>query len=820
MKALMTVLMVVVYFGAVLGGILYVFSVREEYKEKTQEALFDKGNAAASFISAKDIGRIVSESDQGADVTEELKDRTNRLVQISGKARIAYILALREGDLSMLCISDPIGVEECTAREGISEEVSDGFWQIRQTGASQILSHDSNGSQVCVVTLSPIIDPDSGETTAVLVIHFSKSAYYDEVDKHTFHAVIIAASVLVLMGCLYWFVIQNERLKTLSRASQERESLFRTIFDQTPIGIAMMNQFTVMSAVNQTFLRILGRTEEELRIISWADITHPSDLEEDMAQFRRLQNDEINDYTMEKRFIRPDGSVVWVLMIVIRFITQGKSNFSHLCILQDISARKATETAFHESERSKSVLLSHLPGMAYRCRNDKEWTMEFVSEGCRSLTGYETEDLLGNRNVSFADLVIPEFRDLLRKEWDRVLKLHEPFKSEYEIETRDGTRKWVMELGQGVFGEYGEVEALEGIIIDMTERKKQEEHIQYLSEHDFLTGLFNRRHFDNEKDRLDIKENMPLSFFICDINGVRLINDAFGQIHGDRVIVETSRYLKNFCGENDVLARTGGNEFCILMPNTSAESAHNILERMENSLKKLNKERKNSGFDISLAIGFGTKTSTEQSLPDIVKEATDYMYSRKLLSRSSSHSSILSAIVATMYERSQETEEHAIRLADISKKIASRLSLSQKEMDDLEVFAMLHDIGKVGIDDRILNKPGKLTEEEWVIMKRHPEIGYRIAMASPDLENVAGYILSHHERWDGKGYPRGLSGKEIPLLSRIIALADAYDAMTEDRVYRKAMSSDEAIKEITRNSGTQFDPQIVELFLQVSKEFL
>lgn len=127
---------------------------------------------------------------------------------------------------------------------------------------------------------------------------------------------------------------------------------------------------------------------------------------------------------------------------------------------------------------------------------------------------------------------------------------------------------------------------------------------------------------------------------------------------------------------------------------------------------------------------------------------------------------------------------------------------------------MLHDIGKMGIDDRVLNKPGKLTDDEWAIMKKHPEIGYRIAKSSPELEPIAEYILAHHERWDGKGYPQGLKGEEIPLLSRIVAVADAYDAMTEDRVYRKALTKEQTLDEIRKNIGSQFDPHIAQIFLK------
>lgn len=191
------------------------------------------------------------------------------------------------------------------------------------------------------------------------------------------------------------------------------------------------------------------------------------------------------------------------------------------------------------------------------------------------------------------------------------------------------------------------------------------------------------------------------------------------------------------------------------------------------------------------------------------------MYQRKLLEHNSSHSAIVASIKATMTEKSQETEEHAERLALLSRAVAVELNMPQSDQVKLELLATLHDIGKIGISDQILTKQGKLSAEEWVEMKRHPEIGYRIAMATPELIPVAESILCHHERWDGSGYPQGISGESIPLLSRILSIVDSYDAMTQDRPYRKAMTHEEAIQEIERNSGTQFDPRIAELFVKI-----
>ena len=191
------------------------------------------------------------------------------------------------------------------------------------------------------------------------------------------------------------------------------------------------------------------------------------------------------------------------------------------------------------------------------------------------------------------------------------------------------------------------------------------------------------------------------------------------------------------------------------------------------------------------------------------------MYRDKLLQSRSLHSSIISSMKTTLFEKSQETEEHAQRMIKLSRAIGKKMKLKDEQLNELELLSSLHDIGKIGIPDAILNKPGKLTKEEWVEMKKHPSVGYRIAKSSHELASISEYILYHHERWDGKGYPNGLKEEEIPLLSRILAVGDAYDAMTEDRSYRKAMTKEAAIEEIRTNMGKQFDPNITQIFIKI-----
>ncbi|HCU08764.1 MAG TPA: hypothetical protein DF480_07385, partial [Clostridiales bacterium] len=477
--------------------------------------------------------------------------------------------------------------------------------------------------------------------------------------------------------------------------------------------------------------------------------------------------------------------------------------------------RKNAEKALHESERSKSLLISHIPGIAYRCLYDRDWTMEFISQGCLDMTGYAPEELIGNNTISFNELILPEYRQVLWDEWTIAVREKRQFRYEYQMRTAAGRKIWVLEIGQAVWDASGAVEALEGIIVDISQTKAALDRIHYMDEHDDLTGLLNRKYFDKRKEEYESSQDVPISMIIADINGIRLINDAFGHDSGDRLIVETAKILERCFGPDILLARTGGDEFAAIFPGEDAQGAALQIDLIRKEIDTFNKACQRDEEQISLAIGSATKENPAQTLEDIEKEAAEALRRSKLFEQKSRNNAILSSIMSTMYARSQETEAHSQRMAELCSEIALQMDVPKNEMDKLHLFAMIHDIGKIGISDSVLNKPGKLSEEEWDMMKKHPQIGYRIAQSVPELAGVASYILAHHERWDGSGYPFGLSEGSIPLLARILAVVDAYDAMTEDRIYRKAMSRDAAIEEIRSNSGTQFDPMVVEFFLQV-----
>jgi len=349
---------------------------------------------------------------------------------------------------------------------------------------------------------------------------------------------------------------------------------------------------------------------------------------------------------------------------------------------------------------------------------------------------------------------------------------------------------------------------------DVSHDKDQQRQILFLSYHDPLTGLYNRRYLEEQMRNLDHVNQLPLTVIMGDVNGLKITNDVFGHRAGDRLLQKVAEVFEKICHSKDVLARWGGDEFLLLLPQTSQETAEKMIEQARQNFQDQHEEM----LQLSVSLGCATKTRPEENLELVLRKAEELMYHQKLLEGSSYRNSIINTLLATLYEKSMETEEHAERLKDYCRVVGKKLKLKADELNELALLAVLHDIGKVAVPQHILQKPGQLTLVEWEEMKRHSEIGYRIAQSTPELSVVADYILSHHERWDGGGYPRKLRGNEIPVLCRILSIADAYDAMTNDRVYRKAMTKEAAVDEIRLNSGTQFDPEITTIFLNVLPE--
>ncbi len=490
-------------------------------------------------------------------------------------------------------------------------------------------------------------------------------------------------------------------------------------------------------------------------------------------------------------------------------ITSDKAS-GYVLSFRDISARKHSEQALLASETKHRAMIANISDSIVIV--DQNSAIRYVSPNLEKLFGWSQSDIV---NHDFSTFVHPEDIAVLQDDYFNLTRndgMTSTF--EFRLKCKDGIYRFIQLTAVNRMRDPN----IQGILMnfyDITERKKRENEILYLNYHDLLTGLYNRAFFEEECSRLDTERQLPISVIMGDINGLKLINDAFGHKDGDRLLVEIAKILSICCRKEDILARTGGDEFCILLPQTTTEEARAICKRVIDDCKKYENKTDNGMLYLSISLGYATKTNPKATIDSILIEAEEYMYKQKLLERKSIRSSLLSSIKTTMNEKSHLTAEHEERLATLSKRIGSALELSDVQINELELLSTLHDIGKLSINDQILNKPGKLAEEEWAEIRKHPDIGYRIAQASPELMPIADYILCHHERWDGKGYPQGLSGGSIPLLSRIVSIVDAYDAMTQDRPYRKAMPEADAINEIKANAGTQFDPKLASLFVEV-----
>lgn len=340
--------------------------------------------------------------------------------------------------------------------------------------------------------------------------------------------------------------------------------------------------------------------------------------------------------------------------------------------------------------------------------------------------------------------------------------------------------------------------------------KYTESRIKYFKDYDNLTGLYSRQFLQRMIKKLDDDSLIPVAVVVGDINGLRFINNISGYDEGDRLLKTAANSIIDTCTGKCIAARWSGDEFMIIIPNTAEEKLDEILKLINRKYS----EHLSAPVKSTICFGYEMKKKSNQNILEVLKAAEDSMYKYKYLEGSSFRSSIISSIKKTLFEKSHETEEHEERLKLFSVSIGKSLHLSDNQLHELELCAMLHDIGKIAVRDDVLNKPDKLNEEEWSEMKKHPEIGYRITISVPELSQVANSILCHHERFDGKGYPKGLQGEKIPLTARIVSVADAFDAMTSDRPYRKAMSREAALKEILKNSGTQFDPEIVHKFVE------
>ena len=342
--------------------------------------------------------------------------------------------------------------------------------------------------------------------------------------------------------------------------------------------------------------------------------------------------------------------------------------------------------------------------------------------------------------------------------------------------------------------------------------------MEFLSTHDALTGLYNRAFFERQ---LHLWKNDPSQYpmvvVIADVNGLKCVNDAMGHHCGDQVLRAAGNVLRACFRSEDLVARIGGDEFAVVLPRASRWDGEEVVRRIHEAIRRHNESDSREEPPLSMAIGTAVAEWPERPVEDALKVADTNMYIDKEATQESGPGPLVTALLSGLAERDLESREHMMRVRDLGLRLADACSLGESCKAVLATLALVHDIGKIGLPDRVLLKQGPLSARERLLMRKHVEIGYRIARSIPQLAFVAEHILYHHERWDGSGYPKGLKGSEIPLQCRILSIADAYDAMTRPRPYRPVpLSRQEALDEITRWAGLQFDPELAAKFVSIA----
>ena len=606
-------------------------------------------------------------------------------------------------------------------------------------------------------------------------------------------------NVIGIVGAARDFT-ERRRVEEALRDSEEK---FRTLTETNAAAI-FIYQGNNFRYVNPATEAITGYSKEELLTMKFWDVVHPEFKE--LVKERGLARQRWITVPMRYEFkiITKSGEERWVDATAGPIEFEGKP--AAIGTAFDITERRIVEEALRESEKRYHAIFED--SREAICITTRDGRFVEVNQSTLDLFGYTREEILKlNVLQIYAN---PSDRNKFQQEIEQSGSVRN-----YSVKLRkkDGTEIDCLLTFTIWKSIDGTISGYQGIIRDITEIKKVEDQLRYLSMHDQLTGLYNRAYFEEEMHRIESGRHDSAGIIMCDVDGLKLINDALGHPAGDNLLLSAANALKESFREGDVVARVGGDEFAILLPDSDRVTLEIACNRIRDNVLKCNSSKPK--IPLSLSIGFAISNESPIIMSNIFKEADNNMYREKLDHALSARSTIVQTLMKALETRDFIAKGHVNRLQKLAAALAKAIGLPDHRIADLHHLAEFHDIGKVGIPDSILFKAEPLTPEEIIEIRRHCEIGHRIALCTPDLVPIADLILKHHEWYNGKGYPLGIKGEEIPLECRILSIAEAYEAMTNDRPYQKAMSHKEALSELIRGAGTKFDRDLVSKFIQV-----
>jgi len=638
--------------------------------------------------------------------------------------------------------------------------------------------------------------------------------------------------------------------KNMEQQLKEEAERFKTFIKVSNTGAWQYDRESDYLWCSREYFTMLGRQREEFDFSgkpnlqeAWIDLIHPEDQERASSAFAGyLESGSSGMYESTFRMKHRQGDWVWILSRGSA-IPDEKGRPGNKIVGTHIDITELKRAQQQVVEQKNIVQQLHQTALLLSDCQSEEEALEITIEAAENILDFNLcdislveDDLIVTKATSAAAAVETKMevpiteglagRTLETGESYLVNDLEEnpharpassKYKSALSLPIKDLGVFQAVATSKNAFSRQ-DLELSELLIAHMTtalEQIRYRKGIVYKSYHDELTDTYNRRFFEEELNRLDTERQLPLSIIMTDLNGLKVINDSYGHNKGDQVLKATAKLLQETLRSEDILARFGGDEFAILLPRTSREEALKIVERIEDRCE----ETRDHTIPVSIGVGTATKTKSQEKIEEILKEADNNMYQNKIRVSRSTKSRVVNGLLDTLHQESDETEEHLGRLKELSDEFGRELGLSEKEIKKLKLLVDLHDIGKVSIPSHIFFKSSPLTEAEWKQIRVHSDKGFRIASAAEEFAPVAREVLSHHERWDGRGYPNGLAGEEIPYLARVFAILDAYEVMTGDNIRGRRFSQEEALAEIERLAGSQFDPGLVESFKEVMKSY-
>lgn len=643
--------------------------------------------------------------------------------------------------------------------------------------------------------------------------------------------------LMIIFTLLIVIIVSNAILK---RMVNEKTEQHRLLLDNIPIQIWYLKDEETYGLVNKAHAEFLGTVVEEVEGKKISQMNLSLEQADSIIRVNRQVIDSGQPLFTEERICDANGEErILQITRTPKFDANGQVTYI-FCSGEDITQRKLVEQALRES-KVKIERLHEIALKMEQCRLEDD-VYQLIVKAAEGILHFSicTVDVVEGEYfvtkaissaVSLDTLPTMHISEGLGGKTYRTGKTYlvEDILANQDAKPASDAFRSAISAPIGDIGIFqaisNEVRAFAQEDVEMTElllshaaeavkRIRSENKITYMSFHDSLTGLYNRAFFDQELERLDSERYLPLSIIMGDSNGLKLANDVFGHEVGDQLIIRLAEILKSVFRKRDAIFRWGGDEFAVLLPKTEEAVAQEFCSRV----KKACLEAEMNPTRPSISLGVATKVDMTQNIEECLREAESRMYRNKLADSRTVRAAIIASLENVLWEKSFDTADHTHRVQRLALVMGRALELPDSQLEDLGLAAVLHDIGNISIPEAILKKTKPLTDEEWALVKRHAESGYRIAQSSPELGPIAEVILSHHERWDGMGYPEGRKGEAIPLMARIIAIGDAFDVMVHGRPYKKALSKEEALAELKRCAGTQFDPNLVELFLMILPE--